>query len=195
MVVSSRREQVLDAAIGLLGDAGVRALTHRAVDTAAELPVGSTSNLFRTRDALFDGVVDRFAARERANWDDLLAGTAPCTPDEMAAVLVAFARAATGPHRTLTLARYSILVEAARRPALRARLGTTGAHVDAWFEAWLGAVGSSEPGRDAHLILNYWIGLVLHELSNPAAGFDPHSQLAALLAALIPVTVPGRREL
>jgi len=68
--VADRCEQLLDA-ISLLGDRGVRAVTHRAVDAQAGLPVGSTSNHFRTRDALFDGVAERFSARERANWEHL----------------------------------------------------------------------------------------------------------------------------
>src|SRR6266487_2562015 len=64
--MAGRREELLDAAITVLGERGIHALTHRAVDTAAGLPAGSTSNHFRTRDALLDAVVERFAARDRA---------------------------------------------------------------------------------------------------------------------------------
>jgi len=66
--VPSRQEELLDAAIAVLGGQGVRQLTHRAVDVAAGLPSGSTSNYFKTRDALLVGIVDRFVARERAGW-------------------------------------------------------------------------------------------------------------------------------
>ena len=64
---------MLDAAITVLGGRGVRGLTHRAVDAAAGAPAGTTSNHFRTRDALLDGVVDRFAERERDALRDLAA--------------------------------------------------------------------------------------------------------------------------
>ena len=40
---------------------GVHGLTHRAVDQAAGLPQGSTSNLFRTRQALVTAVADDVA--------------------------------------------------------------------------------------------------------------------------------------
>src|SRR5213078_25177 len=112
----TRREDLLDAAIAVLGGTGIHGLTHRAVDSAAGLPAGSTSNHFRTRDALLNAVVERFAARERANWEDIAARVCPITPAELAKALVAFAHDATGPHRALTLARYAILVEAGIHP-------------------------------------------------------------------------------
>ena len=69
--MSNRRDELLDAAICVLGEPGMYGLTHRAVDAAAGLPPGSAANYFRTRDALLNAVVERFAARERANWDDI----------------------------------------------------------------------------------------------------------------------------
>ncbi|GIF75057.1 TetR/AcrR family transcriptional regulator [Asanoa siamensis] len=180
-----RRTEVLDAAITLLGAGGVRAVTHRAVDAEAGLPAGATSNLFRTRDALLRGVVDRFAERERAVWDEIAADRAPATPADLAAALATVAREAVGPHRTLTLARYVILVEAAHHPALRAHLLATGRRVDAWFTMWMRVSGSRDPGRDAAIIANAYTGLVLHELANPDPAFDPGGRLTPLVEALL----------
>ena len=67
------RERVLDAALAVLGQQGLRALTHARVDEAAGLPRGSASNYFRTRRALLDGMVEHLARREQADF----AGTAP----------------------------------------------------------------------------------------------------------------------
>jgi DNA-binding transcriptional regulator YbjK len=183
--VVSRREVLLDAAITVLGEGGIHALTHRAVDLAAGLPAGSTSNHFRTRDALLNAVVERFAARERAAFDDVLTGMPPTTPAELAQVLTAAAKAATGAHRTLTLARYAILVEAAIHPALREQLGTTGARVDTWARNWLRVAGSTDPDRDAPIIQNHFVGIVLHELANPDPAFDPSHQFTALVTAVL----------
>ena len=47
------KTRALDAAIDLLGTQGLRALAHTRVDERASLPKGSTSNYFRTRQALF----------------------------------------------------------------------------------------------------------------------------------------------
>jgi DNA-binding transcriptional regulator YbjK len=183
--MSSRRVDILDAAIELLGDHGVRGVTHRAVDAAAGIPAGSTSNYFRTKDALLMAVVERFATRERTNWEDLAASACPLNPAELAQALAAFARDSTGPQRTLTLARYAILVEAAQHPALQAKLAVTGARVNAGFAHWLRVVGSQNPERDTLIVANHITGLVLHELAYPVAAFDPAPQLTVLIEALV----------
>lgn len=183
--MTTRRDDLLDAAITVLGEGGMHALTHRRVDATAGLPAGSTSNHFRTRDALLDAVVQRFAARERSAWEDLARRTYPTTPHELAQVLVRAAQEATGQLRPLTLARYAILVEAGIHPSLRAQLSTTGAGVDAWFRHWLRVAGSTDPDRDAPIIMNHYTGLVLHELAMPDPGFDPTDQITALVTTVI----------
>ncbi len=62
MPVTTDRPQLLaDAAISLIADGGIRALTHRAVDAAAGVPSGTTSYHFRTRRELLRGVLVRIA--------------------------------------------------------------------------------------------------------------------------------------
>jgi DNA-binding transcriptional regulator YbjK len=183
--MSSRREDLLDAAITVLGRTGMHGLTHRAVDAAAGLPAGSASNLFRTRDALLSAVTERFAARERASWEEIAVRICPTTPGQLAIALTEFAREATGPNRELTLARYAILLEAAIHPPLREQLMATGARVNAWFTNWVRMAGSAEPGRDAPVIMNHWTGVVLHQLAGPDPAFDPSPQISALVSALI----------
>jgi AcrR family transcriptional regulator len=183
--MATRREQLLDAAITVLGERGIHALTHRNVDTQAGLPAGSTSNHFRTRDALLDAVVERFADRERALWEELAMRMYPTTPLELAQVLVAAAKTATGPQRTLTLARYAILVESAIHPTLRAQLLATGGRVNTWFMTWLRVAGSTDPERDAPIIMNHYTGVVLHDLAIPDPAFDPTDQITTLVTTVI----------
>jgi DNA-binding transcriptional regulator YbjK len=183
--VSNRRQELLDAAIELVGRGGIRELTHRSVDAEAGVPAGSTSNYFRTRDALLDALVERFAERERANWDEVVAALHPTTPKELAQALAAAARDSVGPHRTLTLTRYAVLLEGAYRPELRAKLTEVGARVEAWFITGLRAVGSTDPERDLPIVANYVVGVVLHELANPAVAFDPTDQLVTLVESLV----------
>lgn len=183
--MASRREHLLDTAIRLVGERGVHGLTHRALDAAAGLPTGSTSNHFRTRDALLDAVVERFAERERANWEEMAARMCPTTPLELARTLAEFAKDAVGPHRTLTLARYAILVEAGIHPARRETLAATGARVNAWAFTWVRVAGSADPARDAPVIMNHLTGVVLHELAIPDPNFDPYPQIETLVNALI----------
>src|SRR6185436_1282296 len=119
----------------------VRQLTHRAVDAAARVPAGSTSNYFKTRQALVSAVVDRFAARERAAWETIAGLVRPRTPGELATALAAYVRRAIGPDRVMTVARYSLFVEAALHPELRQRLTATARTVREWGAQWLRAVG------------------------------------------------------
>ncbi|GAA4547631.1 TetR/AcrR family transcriptional regulator [Pseudonocardia xishanensis] len=185
--MTTRREMLLDASIRVLGGGGVRALTHRAVDAAAEVPVGSTANYFSTREALLEAIVERVSSRERANFDELALTACPTTPAELAAVLAAATRDAAGVHRDLTLARYAILVESAHNPTIRQRVAETGNRVGAWFAAWMRLIGSADPTH-LHLVGDYVTGLVLHQLAMPDPAFDPTDTITTLLDALVEPT-------
>lgn len=58
-----RRRSLLDGAIRVLARQGARGLTHRAVDEEADVPVGTASNYFRSRDALVQEIFDRIGER------------------------------------------------------------------------------------------------------------------------------------
>lgn len=176
---------MLDAAITVLGTRGVRGVTHRAVDAEAGVPQGTTSNHFRTRDALFEGVVERFAERERAAFEDLAGAADPRTPEALAAMLTDWVVAAVGPHRELTLARFAILVEAAIRPPLRRKLAEAAAEVRGWTTEWMRAAGSADPGRDVRYLGNQVEAMTLHQLAYPDPRFDPGPSLTALVTALV----------
>jgi DNA-binding transcriptional regulator YbjK len=158
---AGRSELVADAAIGLLASRGLRGLTHRAVDEAAGLPPGSTSNVARTRAALLELTVRRLAAREAR----------VLLPEELPdadAGLEGFARmCATALHRSvtehreLTVARYELALEATRRPELRAHYDRAGiAAFRAPLTAMLREVGSPDPARHARSVIAWCDGLL-----------------------------------
>lgn len=60
--MEDRRTLIADSAIEVVARDGVRALTHRAVDSEAGLPSGSTSYYCRTRSQLIGLTVDRLTA-------------------------------------------------------------------------------------------------------------------------------------
>jgi len=185
VIVVARREELLDAAIAVLGEQGIRRLTHRDIDAAAGLPSGSTSNYFRTRDALIEGVVARFVARERAAWERIAAVTDPSTPAELAAALTLFVRDATDAGRSLTLARLAIFVEAGLRPGLQEWLAESAAETRRWGARWLRAVGSARPESDAQTVLDLLDGVILHQIAFPDPRFDPTARVAALIDLLV----------
>ena len=178
-----RRTTLLDAALELVGTQGMRGLTHRAVDTAARVPSGSTSNYFRTREALILGIVERFIARER----EMAVGPdddVDPSPQGVAEALARFVHRAVGPDRAVTLARYAILVETAQNPALRPGMAPGAAQVDAWTLDLITRAGSRDPARDLGVLANYVTGLVLHELALPAPDLDPATRIRAVIDVL-----------
>ena len=74
MAPSARTRQVGDAAIAVLAGQGARGLTHRAVDQAAGLPPGTTSNYARTRAALLTLALTRIAELDAADGASQAAG-------------------------------------------------------------------------------------------------------------------------
>jgi len=174
---------ILDAAVEILGTRGMRGLTHRAVDAAAHLPAGSTSNVFRTREALLLGIADHYVTRERSMAEGER-GEVEATPAGIAAAFGAYARRATGSDRVVTLARYALLVEAGQHPELATVLAPGADRVDTWTLDLVTRAGSADPARDLGILANYVTGLVLHQLALPTPDFEPERRLTALIDAL-----------
>ncbi|GAA3814775.1 TetR/AcrR family transcriptional regulator [Streptomyces phyllanthi] len=156
----SRTHLIADTALALLAERGMRGLTHRAVDEAAGLPQGSTSNHARTRQALLEITVRRLAERE----------TQALTPDEMPAprdgldalvdgLALALHRYLTG-HRDLLLARYELALEATRRPELREFYDAAGRRFREPLTALVTAAGSPEPARHVLSLVAFCDGLM-----------------------------------
>ena len=157
---ASRADRVADAALALLAERGMRGLTHRAVDEAAELPPGSTSNVARTRQALLELAVRRLADRE-AKVLGLHEMPAPDSglPAMVDALALATHRALTR-NRELTLARYELALEATRRPELRAYFDATGARFRDQLSVLVTALGSTAPDRHVLSLVAWADGLM-----------------------------------
>ncbi|MFI0808545.1 TetR/AcrR family transcriptional regulator [Streptomyces echinatus] len=157
---TSRAALVADAALALLAERGMRGLTHRAVDEAAGLPSGSTSNVARTREALLELAVRRHAEREAR----VLALEE--MPDPSGGVDALAEGLALAVHRSLTrdrellIARYELALEATRRPGLRAFYDRTGAVFQEQLSALLTAAGSPDPARHVLSVAAWADGLM-----------------------------------
>ncbi|MFF9809535.1 TetR/AcrR family transcriptional regulator [Streptomyces coeruleorubidus] len=156
----SRSDLVADTALALLAERGMRGLTHRAVDEAAGLPQGSTSNLARTRQALLELTVRRLADREARvlalhEMPDPRAGTGP-----LADALALAAHRALTRNRELTVARYELALEATRRPELRAYFDATGARFRDQLATLVTGMGSTDPARHTLSLIAWADGLM-----------------------------------
>ncbi|MFI1682943.1 TetR/AcrR family transcriptional regulator [Streptomyces sp. NPDC020607] len=156
-----RTELIADAALALLAERGMRGLTHRAVDEAAGLPQGSTSNYARTRLALLEAAVRRQAEREAEVLNP--AGMPhPAAGREQLATGLALAlhQYLTGDHRQLLVSRYELAMEATRRPELRAFYDAAGAQFREPLESLLRAAGSAAPERHTLSLVAWCDGLM-----------------------------------
>lgn len=181
----SRPEILLDAAITVLGTEGSRGLTHRAVDAAAGVPSGSTSNYFKTREALIGAVIERFAERDRATWETLATLVDPRTPEELATALAAYVRRAVDQDRTVTVARYVLFIEAALRAEMRHQLDESAREIRRWGARWLRAVGAADPETACELVLDLVEGMILHRLTRPGPDPDLDARLTRAVRGLI----------
>ena len=114
-----RRAQILDAAIGILADVGVGGLTHRQVDERAGLPAGTTSNYFRTRQALLEATAARTVELHWQRVEALRTVLGSLTRDGVAALITRLISEPDEQARRFTLARFELFMEGTRRPELR----------------------------------------------------------------------------
>ncbi|GAA4868595.1 TetR/AcrR family transcriptional regulator [Kitasatospora terrestris] len=164
---------VADTAIALIAERGLRGLTHRAVDEAAGLPAGSTSNLARTRAALLEAALTRIADLEAADYTP-----PPGAPrDQLLDALAGGIHLALTTGLPLTLARYELALEATRRPELRAVYDRLGAGFAATAAGLLAGLGSADPAGDARRLLRWCEGVVFHTAAG-AGHADPPAPAA-----------------
>lgn len=116
---AQRRTEMLDAAIEILADSGVGGLTHRQVDARAGLPAGTTSNYFRTRQALLEATAGRAVELHWQRVESLVATIGPMSRDGVRTLMTRMLSDADGQARRWTLARFELFMEGTRRPALR----------------------------------------------------------------------------
>ncbi|GAA5048451.1 TetR/AcrR family transcriptional regulator [Nocardia callitridis] len=112
MSTPDRRTQLIDAAITLIAQRGLRALTHRALDAALDLPAGSTSYYFRTKAALIDAVVTRITLRSRADFQAAVAsGPAPTDLADAAHGIAVWLDQLLTERRDQLIARHALIID------------------------------------------------------------------------------------
>ncbi|GAA3391981.1 TetR/AcrR family transcriptional regulator [Cryptosporangium minutisporangium] len=162
----NRRADILDAAINLVAGAGLRGLTHRAVDAAAGLSEGSTSAYFRTRAALLTAVVARLDERIGADVDELAAETAQHRGDPAHAVahtMKLLDRWLSDP--APLAARLELSLESSRRPELGEAMTAWRTAFDALVARIISDVGVDCAAERAALVTACLDGLLFRALT------------------------------
>lgn len=196
---SERRTLIADSAIDLVAAAGLRGLTHRAVDGAAGLPAGSTSYYFRTRTALIGACYARLAELDLGDFDggaapppadrgavpaltDLDAAPSPMDRDAAAAAVAALLYRWLTTGRSRQLARFELSLEAARNPELATELHRAGQGSRDLAAGILAALGAARPVESAELLVAWADGLLYDRLAGALARSRPAPDPAELTA-------------
>ncbi len=178
----SRRRSIADAGLGVLARDGSRGLTHRAVDVAAGVPVGTTSNYFRSRDALVEGLVERIGERLAPTEEDLERRSSEPPSRELFAEYLRDIVRRLSENREVTVALFELRLESGRRPEVAAVLGAwqrAGFDGDVAFNASAGLPG----GRREVALFHYAIdGLLLDRLTTP---IDPDTPTDEIIDDLV----------
>nr|WP_198955737.1 MULTISPECIES: TetR family transcriptional regulator [unclassified Frankia] len=184
---NERRTELADAGLAVLAREGARGLTHRAVDREAGVPIGTSSNYFRSRADLFDGIVRRIGERlapEPAVLERL--GRREPSRELFADYISDIVRRMTT-HRDLTIALFELRLEAARRPEVAQRLTP-------WFRDAFAAdvafnTAAGLPGDAADIALFHYAidGLMLDRLT---VSIDPGSAADAVARDLVDRLLP-----
>ncbi len=171
-----------DAGLSVVAREGMRGLTHRAVDTQAAVPLGTASNYFRSRAALIAALVERIGERLAPDptvheaWRDRRP-----TPSLFAEYARDIVRRLLA-DREVTLALFTLRVEAARNPEIAGPLTEwmrTGFAADVAFNR-----GAGLPGGDFEIALFHYAleGLVLDRLT---VSIDPEISTDAAVEAFV----------
>jgi DNA-binding transcriptional regulator YbjK len=160
-----RRDQLTDAAIEIVAADGLHGLSHRSVDERAKVPPGTTSNYFRSREALVAATIQRIVDLHFALIADLRAERQGSVTDLLGDVVD---RALTTfPQRYLAL--FELALESTRKPDLRPELDRIADEAMKLTHEAHRAENREPSRRDIELLNAFYNGVLFTSLVMPQA--------------------------
>lgn len=181
MTAPDRRTRIAETALAVVAERGLKGLTHRAVDAAAGVGPGTTSNYFRSRAALVGAVTDLLGRRDTELLRADEQGGAPASIDQVADRVVGAIVALSGEHADLTRVRLAISLD---QPET-----VSGTHhgMVAGLTAQLQGLGVTDAPSRARAVADYADGLLLHAVTarwgEPVDAADARATVLRLLSA------------
>jgi DNA-binding transcriptional regulator YbjK len=166
--LTPRRRQLLDAALHVVAEDGLRGLTHRAVDRRAGLPEGSCSAYLRTRRALQTALTEYVVGALAADVSVLAEELRGCSGDSDRAVELTtglFARWLD--ERDLLRAKLELSLEGPRDPELAALLAASRVQLVDVVAGIMNATDQAHGDARAETLCASFDGILLAGLSKP----------------------------
>lgn len=169
-VVGVARDQLLEAAVGVLAERGTYGLTYRAVDERAGLSKGAASRHFATRRDLVAATAVYCADGDSSRH---LRIVAPTVADEKALVsCLARLVEIIGSRKTHYIAYHRAVMECLSHPSTRPQVVALFEGYSDVFVTMLANCGSTDPHRHGRMLHAYLHGVTLN---NHVDGVGPRS--------------------
>ena len=166
--MTDRREEILRAALRLIGSRGMHAVTHRDVAREADVPLGSTTYYFDTKEELLREALRLFVAEEAERLRAAarsFAGVRAAPGDVIDAIVAEIGRTIARPVEQV--AQFELYLEATRTPALAEEARACFAAYEEIAVAALRSGGAEDPERIAPLFIALIEGLMFRQLVDP----------------------------
>jgi TetR/AcrR family transcriptional regulator, regulator of biofilm formation and stress response len=164
-----RRRDILEATLRVIGEGGVKSVTHRAVAQEANVALASTTYYFDSKSALVEEALELMIARSIE--DVRLHTTCPeqISREELIDRVMGFAEGQISDPNAFLLAQYELMLESGREEYLRplARRWTI-AYMDG-FERVVRSAGLEETSTE--IITNFVEGALLNHVTTPSDDF------------------------
>jgi TetR/AcrR family transcriptional regulator, regulator of biofilm formation and stress response len=166
-----RRREILEATLRVIGESGVKGVTHRAVAQEAGVALASTTYYFDSKDALVEEALEQMIVRSIEDVRRFTACPGEITHEELIDRIVGFADAQINDPFAFLIAQYELMLEAGRREYLHPIIRRwTIAYMDG-FTRLVESAGLPEPVATAEILTNFVEGALLNQVTTPADDF------------------------
>ncbi len=180
--LNPRRREILEATLRVIGEGGVKSVTHRAVAQEANVALASTTYYFDSKGALIEEALELAIARSIEAVRRFTACPPEISLEELIDRVVGFADQQINDPAAFLLAQYELMLEAGREEYLRplARRWTI-AYMDG-FEGLVRSAGLPEQATE--IVTNFVEGALLNHVTTPTDDFL-QERLRPLLTDLV----------
>jgi DNA-binding transcriptional regulator YbjK len=188
-----RRQAILDAALRVIAEGGVDAVTHRRVASEAAVPLGSTTYYFASREDLLRDTFHHYVAGVFSALAALEGEMPIASAAGVVEFLVELARREFS-DASLLRVEYEFILRAARDQALAREFNAFERALTARLAEALERLGATRAIEAARIVIDLFRGFELERFTRPEIDVeDLRPRLAVVVGALIGATAAGDR--
>jgi len=181
-----RRNEILEAAIRVVADGGPDAITFRRVADRANVPLGSLTYHFESREDLVREAFRLYLAEAARFVSDLGSDPKPHSAEKVVEFLLEITRREFADDPAMVQVEYELIVYAARDPEIAREFNAYERWMEARLAASLEALGAPRPMDASRTLIDLVRGFELERLTHTGAQFeDLERRLRLVMEALI----------